>query len=163
MCGFHRGQIMLVSFIDSLAFDTKYWYRYQWTSIIDTSIGISISEAQVTILVLASVLLKKYGIAHYWFIMTRSNLLNRCPLPNPQTCWHHTWRVPKWKIPFLGLITDRVYQFQLVWCTRLEMCSWFWCLFWSLWFWQIQITQKIKTAFNINDSTQMIHPHLIFY
>ena len=70
-----------VSFTDTLAFDTKYRFRYCWISNIDTSIGIAetqtpilgsicfgIAEAQTPILVLVS--LKKYGIAHLCLIYT---------------------------------------------------------------------------------------------
>ena len=51
-------RLILVSFTDTLAFNTK--YRYLWLSNINTSIDIA--EAETPILV--SVSLKKYGIAH---------------------------------------------------------------------------------------------------
>ena len=56
--------MVLVSFTDTLASDTKYRYRYRWFLIIDTIIGIGIADAQAPILV--SVSLKTYGIAHLW-------------------------------------------------------------------------------------------------
>ena len=42
-------RLVSVSFTDTLAFDTK--YRYRWISNIDTSIVIGIAEAQTPILV----------------------------------------------------------------------------------------------------------------
>ena len=44
-------RLVLVSFTNTLAFDTKYRYRYRWISNIDTSIVIGIAEAQTPILV----------------------------------------------------------------------------------------------------------------
>ena len=44
-------RLVSVSFADTLAFDTKYQYRYRWISNIDTSIVIGIAEAQTPILV----------------------------------------------------------------------------------------------------------------
>jgi len=70
-------RLVSVSLTDTLAFDTK--YRYRWILKIDTSIGMA--EAQTPILtntcigigmaetqtpILVSVLLTKYGIAHLW-------------------------------------------------------------------------------------------------
>ena len=51
-------RLVSVSFTDTLAFDTK--YRYRWISNIDTSIVISIAEAETPILVsvLVSLMLK---------------------------------------------------------------------------------------------------------
>ena len=51
-------RLVSVSLTDTLAFDTKYWYRYRWISNIVTTTSIGIAEAQTPILVLVS--LKKY-------------------------------------------------------------------------------------------------------
>ena len=45
----YRYRLVSVSFTDTLAFDTK--YRYRWISNIDTSIIISIAEDETPILV----------------------------------------------------------------------------------------------------------------